>query len=122
MKIRRYLRATILLLFVFTAFLCTPAFAEETDQTQSQILSNMDVLTLGYVYAMRGIICPLAIVSLASCGFKILFAVFAGGRADMPKIKKQVIWTVIGIIAFAMLPTIVRTAISMIRSAAWKPM
>ena len=66
----------------------------------------MDALALSYVYAMRGIVCPIAIVSLASCGFKILFAVFAGGHADMPKIKKQIIWTVIGIIAFAMLPMI----------------
>lgn len=121
MKIRRYLRATILFLFVFITFLCIPAFAAETEYTQDQILGNMDALALGYVYTLRGVICPLAIISLASCGFKILFAVFAGGRADMPKIKKQIVWTVIGIVVYALLPLIMRTVIATLRSAAWKP-
>lgn len=74
----------------------------------------------------RSIAVPLSILSLASCGFKILGSIFFGNYAsaagtDMMKAQKQAVYTVIALLVIVFLPQIFNEASSFFRQYAWKP-
>ena len=68
----------------------------------------------------------LAIISLASCGWKFLGAIFFGNYAsmagnDMMKAQKQFIFTILAIMFIILLPKIFAAAIAFFKISAWKP-
>lgn len=75
---------------------------------------------------IRSICVPLAIVSLASCGFTFLGSIFFGNYSsmaggDMMKAKKQAVYTVIAIMFIVLLPKIFGAAISFFSATGWNP-
>ncbi len=74
----------------------------------------------------RNICVPLAILSLASCGFTFLGSIFFGNYAsmasnDMMKAKKQFIYTIIALVVIVFLPAFFNEATAFFRQYAWRP-
>lgn len=74
-----------------------------------------------------GISMPLAIISLASCGFRFLGSIFFGTYSspsdgpDIQKAKKQFLYTALFIMAIILLPFIFKYGIDFFKTNAWKP-
>ena len=111
----------IAVLFCFVlliSILCIPAAAAEDTSAD---ISNMNDNAMKYYRSFGRIIVFFAIVSLASCGYKILAAVFIGGEANMAKVKKQILYTLLAIIIYISLPRVFGYVIGLVSASAWKP-
>lgn len=101
----------------------TSAYADD-GKTNVDYMNDMAYNT---VYkGVMSVLCPLAIISLASCGFKFISSIFFGDYASMAgnsmmKAQKQFWYTVIIMIVAIAMPSIYGYAIELFKSSAWKP-
>ena len=105
--------AVLLVVFLLCA-MSVPVFADDLDTMNDKTFSL-------YKTFRNCIAMPLVILSFASCGFKILSAMFTGQSQDMTKIKKQILYTVMGLFALYFLPLIFGWAKGQLEATAWKP-
>lgn len=119
-KTHRLLAASIVIFVLFLSVLPIPTYAAEL--SDSTDLTGMDDYAWSVYKSIRAIAIPLAIVSFGMCGFKILGAIILGNpNMDMPKIKKQIFYTFIAVIAIAALPLIMSWAKSIVIVKPWTP-
>lgn len=124
MKFKRRILAVLLCLFLLSV-LTVPAFAADNDDYAKNI-ANMDEFAYKVYKAIRSIVCPLAIISFASCGYKFLGSIFFGNYAsmasnDMMKAQKQLVYTIMAVFFIIFLPKIFSFAIGVFQASAWKP-
>lgn len=103
----------------------TPPFVEIPDggPTSNNTGTYSDMETLAFVVykAIARISIFLAMLSLASCAWKYLGAIFFGnyasmGGSDMVKAQKQVIYTILYLMFILLLPVLIKSAISFFKN------
>lgn len=98
-----------------------------TPQSSSDAnIKDMNNYAFKVYKVIRSICVPLAIISLASCGFTFLGSIFFGNYSsmaggDMMKAKKQAVYTVLAIMFIVLLPKIFGAAISFFSATGWNP-
>lgn len=108
---------------------CSYPGCSYTRAANSKIDANVEDMNTAAVNAykvIRSICVPLAIVSLASCGFTFLGSIFFGNYSsmaggDMMKAKKQAVYTVLAIMFIVLLPKIFSWAIGFFSATGWDP-
>lgn len=108
---------------------CSYPGCSYTRAANSKIDANVEDMNTAAVNAykvIRSICVPLAIISLASCGFTFLGSIFFGNYSsmaggDMMKAKKQAVYTVLAIMFIVLLPKIFSWAIGFFSATGWKP-
>lgn len=89
-------------------------------------IEDMNNYAFKVYLVIRSICVPLAIISLASCGFTFLGSIFFGNYSsmaggDMMKAKKQAVYTVLAIMFIVLLPKIFSWAIGFFSATGWEP-
>ena len=66
---------------------------------------------------------PLLIISYATCGFKILSAGFSsqGGSRMIDSAKKQFLYSTLALFVLCLLPSLINSTITTLKSSGWKP-
>lgn len=95
---------------------------ETATSSTNHYINGMMKKIHGWYILGRNIAVPLAILSFASCGFKILLNVLSTkGEYRFDAIMRQFIYTGLAIALILMLPVIVQTVIDIVKRVAWKP-
>lgn len=128
MKKKSRILAVFLCLVITSILLTIPVSATETTNTGIDLEASKSMEE--YAFNIYKLICmisiPIAIISLASCGWKFLGSIFFGNYAsmagnDMMKAQKQFVYTILGIMFIILLPRIFGAAISFFKNSAWQP-
>ena len=115
--------------YSYTTFWGSPDTDDVTFPTFNGTYQNVDNSAL-HAYAwsvfklIRSICIPLAIISLASCGYKFLGTIFFGSYnapSATEKAQKQFVWTVLAVLFIALLPGIFDYADAFFKVHAWRP-
>lgn len=101
----------------------TGAATDETATASSnEHINSMMEKIRGWYILGRNIAVPLAILSFASCGFKVLFNVLSTkGEYRFDAIMRQFLYTGMAIALILLLPVIVQMVIDIVKRVAWKP-
>ncbi len=119
MNKKRRIWAVLLCLLITLSITALPVSAAGT--TNAEISAMNDYAFNAYKILCR-IAIPLAIVSLAFCGFKILGSIFFDmGQMDMSRLKKQIWYTVAALLVLLFLPRVMGWAIDQLKATGWKP-
>ena len=136
---RKLFRMLVIVTMLLTLITVLPisAFAAESEYHKehhgSVTLSAPGATSNGYMSQMGNeafklyrsivsLVFPFAILSIAKCGFDILFSTWMGkGEAEIAKAKKRAVLTFMAMICIIMLPLVVSYIKNKVAPTAWEP-
>ncbi len=126
MNTKRRCLATLFCLFLLVIFLAIPVSAANDKPTYEESVAAMDDYAYKVYLGIRGIVCPMAILSFASCGYKILGSIYFGNYAsaagtDAMKAQRQFVLTILAVVFVLAIPTIFTAARGIFEGSAWEP-